>query len=348
MKLKSTIIGLAAAAMLTSSVPNPASAKPARAPQKPCSSMIVKKGNPDGCSVRKKGNELQGVDCDIAIPGNRFRRVSFSGSFLSGVKDEEVGAVIAANMVRAAEGTIEREGCAAIPLAGTEPEKDAEPPNPAAPPKAELPRAAVKAPELGELAATAGKPELLKKIAALRDYLNSHPELVDTTNIGTQLTLAEMGLPGNPPQDKLAEARGYLERAYALSGDLRYDPAKVKELEEAAKKKKAEEEAAKNRKPTIYKRNAEGARALEAKLGGAVKQEHELARARNPNITNGVRIVLRVDPEGKVTEVSIPNGVGSGRAFDQQFIGNVSRLFRGERFVPSAYEYSTIPLGYRY
>ena len=120
MKLKSTVIGLAAAAALASSAPNPAFAKPRGAPgnAKPCSSMIVRQAPAEPCSLTKKkgGNEIQELSCHIAIPGNRFRRVSFSGQFLAGIKDGDLPAVVAANMVKAAEGKLDGEGCTATPL----------------------------------------------------------------------------------------------------------------------------------------------------------------------------------------------------------------------------------------
>jgi len=120
MKLKSTMIGLAAAAALASSAPNPAFAKPKGAPgnAKPCSSMVVRQAPAEPCSLTKKrgSNEIQELSCHIAIPGNRFRRVSFSGQFLAGIKDGDLPAVVAANMVKAAEGKLDSEGCTATPL----------------------------------------------------------------------------------------------------------------------------------------------------------------------------------------------------------------------------------------
>jgi len=137
MRLKNTMIGITAAAALAAGAPHDAGAQKKRAPgpQKPCSSAIVKKGNPEGCSVKKNENEIEGMECDIAIPGNRFRRVSFSGVFLAGIKDSDLGAVIATNMVRAAEGKIEREGCVTKATPDFVPDKGAEPPEPLQPPK---------------------------------------------------------------------------------------------------------------------------------------------------------------------------------------------------------------------
>jgi len=156
MRLKNTVLGITAAAMLASGAPHDAGAqkKRAPAPQKPCSSMIVKKGNPEGCSVKKNENEIEGMECDIAIPGNRFRRVSFSGVFLAGIKDSDLPAVIATNMMRAAEGKLEREGCTTTPIPDFVPDKGEEPAKPSEPqkgkPKPAEPQKPAATPEAGK------------------------------------------------------------------------------------------------------------------------------------------------------------------------------------------------------